>query len=69
MQRNKLIRIIAPIYALLIAGGFLVNPEIGICVVIVGGMLSGILYRVAGGGGADGGRNRNRNRNRDRSRR
>lgn len=68
MQRNKLIRIIAPIYALLIAGGFLVNPEIGICVVIVGGMLSGILYGIAGGG-ADGGRNRNRNRNRDRNRR
>ncbi|MEW1863435.1 hypothetical protein OG896_22270 [Streptomyces sp. NBC_00669] len=43
-----------PIYALLILGGFLINTTVGIAVIIVGGVLTSMVYTMARGGGAEG---------------
>ena len=62
---------IAPLYALLIVIGFLIDPRVGVAVAIVGAMLSGLLWTMLsrprgtfGESDYAAGRNRNRNRNR-----
>jgi hypothetical protein len=55
-----------PVYAVLILVGFLINTTVGIAVVIVGGILSSVVYTMTRGGGAAGGTPRRATRQRNR---
>ena len=66
---------IAPLYALLVVIGFLIDPRVGLAVAVVGSMVSGLLWTMLSGrrgtfGEADyaAGRTRRRGRNRYRLR-
>jgi hypothetical protein len=55
-----------PIYALLILGGFLISTTVGIAVIIVGGVLTSVVYTMARGGGSEGATPRRAPRQRNR---
>ena len=66
MDMHRIRNVIPVVYALLILGGFLISPGVGVAVVIVGGMLSGLAWSTLGRGGSDG---RQRDRGAARARR
>lgn len=61
MNTHSVRNAIPPVYALLIVAGFVISATVGVVVLIVGGMLSGVLWsRLSGGGAAAAGGTRDR---------
>jgi hypothetical protein len=50
MDRHRIRNLIPPVYALLILGGFLISAAVGTVVVIVGALLSGLMWSTLSGG-------------------
>jgi uncharacterized membrane protein YdjX (TVP38/TMEM64 family) len=53
MDRHRIRNSIPPLYALLIIGGFLIGPNVGLVVIIVGGAISGVLWSMLSGSRGD----------------
>lgn len=64
---NRNLRNATPaVYAVLILVGFLINTTVGVAVVIVGGVLTGLVYTVTRGGAGEGATPRRAPRQRNR---
>jgi uncharacterized integral membrane protein len=58
-MNTRIRNVIPPVYALLIVGGFLISASVGLIVLIVGAMLTGVLWSMLSGGDrTSGGRDR-----------
>ena len=65
-MNQNLRRITPAVYAAAILVGFLINPTVGIAVIIVGGILSSLVYTMTRGGAAGGATPRRAPRQRNR---
>jgi membrane associated rhomboid family serine protease len=50
MNNHRVRNMIPPLYAVLIIVGFIISTTVGIIVLIVGGMLTGVLWSALSGG-------------------